>query len=85
LQVRVGSGSVEAYGLVDLMHTAKWQGITQVSLFGQRLDPAAYNLGSASGIDYRGAIPPVPEPASFWLWLLALPGPLGKDCRPRSP
>lgn len=85
LQVRVSSGAVEAYALADLMHTATWQGITQVSLFGQGLDPAAYDLSSASGTDYRSAITPVPEPASFWLWLLALPGLLWKVRRPRSP
>jgi len=83
LQIRADSGAVATYGLIDLIHTATWQGFTQVSVFGQALDPAACSLSSASGTDYRGAVTPVPEPASFWLCLLTLPALLWEVRRAR--
>lgn len=74
LELRAFSGSFDAYGLLDLLHTATWEGVSEVSLAGVALAADAYTLQSASGTDYRGPISPVPEPASQALWLSALLG-----------
>lgn len=65
--VMATDGSFEAG--YDLARSAYWGGITSVTVGGEAVD---FDLSSASGVDYRYSMVPVPEPGSAALLALGL-------------